>query len=98
LRSIGSRARLAEAAPPIEHIGDAASDAINSEHAQVIRRALSQIPIDQRQALFLGYFEGLTQSEIAARLGAPLGTVKTRMRAGMTKLRELLHEQKAGAY
>lgn len=90
LRSMGSRARLAEAAPPPEQIGDAAADAFHSEQAEVVRRALAQIPIDQRQALFLGYFEGLTQSEIAARLGAPLGTVKTRMRTGLMKLRELL--------
>jgi RNA polymerase sigma-70 factor (ECF subfamily) len=98
LRSLGSRARLAEAAPPPEQIGDAAADAFHSEQAEVVRRALARIPIDQRQALFLGFFEGLTQSEIAARLGAPLGTVKTRMRAGMTKLRELLQEQKESAY
>jgi RNA polymerase sigma-70 factor (ECF subfamily) len=98
LRSLGARARLAEAAPPIEYIGDAAADVFQSEQAEVIRRALAQIPVDQRQALFLGYFEGLTQSEIAARLGAPLGTVKTRMRTGMTKLRELLQERKDTAY
>ena len=98
LRSLGARARLAEAAPPIEYIGDAATDVFQSEQAEVIRRALAQIPVDQRQALFLGYFEGLTQSEIAARLGAPLGTVKTRMRTGMAKLRELLQERKETAY
>ena len=71
-------------------VSDAATDAIRSEQRGVVNSALSQLPEDQKRPLMLAYFDGLTQSEIALQLGAPLGTVKTRMRTGMMKLRELL--------
>ena len=73
-----------------DEASDAALDAFREEQRQIVAEALSEIPEEQRRALMLAYFEGLTQSEIAARLGSPLGTVKTRMRSGMIKLRALL--------
>jgi RNA polymerase sigma-70 factor (ECF subfamily) len=96
LRSAGSRARLGEEAAliPRDEVGDAAFDAVQSEQGAVVRKALSELPEEQQKTLFLAYFEGLTQTEIAARLGDPLGTVKTRMRSGMNKLRELLGDSR----
>ena len=60
------------------------------EQQRAVRDALKKIPQNQRQVLELAYYRGLSHSEIAARLGQPLGTVKTRIRLGMQSLRQLL--------
>ena len=57
-----------------------------------IRLAMAQLPPEQKQALGLAFFQGLSHPEIADALGAPLGTVKTRIRLGMQKLRLLLQD------
>ena len=75
---------------------DASDEAVRAEEGERVRQALSAIPEEQRRALLLAYFEGLTQSEIAERLRQPLGTIKTRMRSGMMRLRELLGKQVGG--
>jgi RNA polymerase sigma factor (sigma-70 family) len=74
-------------------VGDAVCD---RAVAQRVRTALAALPPAQRQALGLAYFSGYTQSEIASLTGAPLGTVKTRMRSGMGQLRKVLHEVASG--
>jgi RNA polymerase sigma-70 factor, ECF subfamily len=57
-----------------------------------VRKAVAQLPEDQREALALAYFKGYTQSQISEALKQPLGTIKTRIRLGMQKLRKLLEE------
>jgi RNA polymerase sigma-70 factor (ECF subfamily) len=59
---------------------------------EYIHTALKQLPEEQQQALFLAYFGGYTQSQIAELLAQPLGTIKTRLRLAMQKLREFLNE------
>jgi RNA polymerase sigma-70 factor, ECF subfamily len=57
---------------------------------RIVQEALQRLPAEQREALELGYYGGMSQSELAERLGVPLGTIKSRMFAGLTRLRELL--------
>jgi RNA polymerase sigma-70 factor, ECF subfamily len=92
LRTLAVRERVVEAGAreAIEEVSDAASDAFRSEQRGLVNDALAQLPDDQKRPLMLAYFDGLTQSEIATRLGAPLGTIKTRMRTGLMKMREQL--------
>lgn len=63
------------------------------ERSQLVRDAMSQLPESERLILEIAYYEGLSQSEIAKRLDIPLGTVKTRSRQGLLKLRQTLQHQ-----
>jgi RNA polymerase sigma-70 factor (ECF subfamily) len=61
--------------------------------AKRVREAIATLPVEQRQALALAYFQGYSHSEIAEKIGEPLGTVKTRIRLAMQKLHHLLSDE-----
>ena len=69
------------------------SSAAESEARMAMNSALANLPETQRKVLELAYFDGLTQTEIANRLAEPLGTIKTRMRSGIQRLRGMLGTQ-----
>ena len=81
---------------PLEHAPEPAAPATVEDEAtlgfqrRVVQEALRRLPPEQREALELGYYGGLTQSELAERLGQPLGTIKSRMFSGLSRLRDLL--------
>lgn len=69
---------------------DASDDLILAERASQVARALLELPQSQREVVEMAYYGGLSQAEIARSTGEPLGTVKTRTRLGMQKLRECI--------
>jgi RNA polymerase sigma-70 factor (ECF subfamily) len=78
--------------PADENAGPEEKSELGWQQATV-RAAVASLPFDQQQALALAYFKGFSHSEIAETLGEPLGTVKTRIRLGMQKLREILSDK-----
>ncbi len=89
-------------AEPLEAAGEVVGDAAVDEQAWLryqrerVQAALRQLPDQQREALELAYYGGFSQSELAERLGQPIGTIKSRMFSGLGRLRELLAEPEPG--
>jgi len=102
VRSRKRRARVLEEAAVMTDEGETlvlapSADATDrsaelTEASTIVRKSLAELPPPQRRVIELAYFGGLSQSEIAAQLSEPLGTVKTRVRLGLQKLKSLWSE------
>jgi len=84
-------------ADPLDRVPEQGGGAVDEEawvrlQRERVQAALNQLPDQQREALELAYYGGFTQSELAERLGQPIGTIKSRMFTGLARLRELLGE------
>jgi RNA polymerase sigma-70 factor (ECF subfamily) len=88
-RATHQEIELPESLPETQAIEDVAFERMN---ADLVRRALDTLPKEQREPIELGFFGGITHEEIARRTGTPLGTIKTRIRIGLRKLRSQLHD------
>lgn len=95
IRASQRRIRLAEEAGAEQAVVNEVNDTANEniyghEKAQAIQSAIVELPAEQRQAIELAYFSGLTQDQISKKLNEPLGTIKARIRRGLLKLRDQL--------
>jgi RNA polymerase sigma-70 factor, ECF subfamily len=93
LRSAGGRERNAVEYEETEHPSlytDMEKDILASDKARVVKSAMEKLSPNQRQVIELAYFEGLSQTEMAERMGQPLGTIKTWVRTALKNLRDEL--------
>jgi len=99
IRAIQRRTRLRDdfesetVADESAGVREALSEVDASEKSQILRDAVGRLSPEQRKVIELAFFGGLTQSEVADRLGEPLGTIKARARRGLMKLKEILGPQ-----
>ncbi len=96
VRSRSNRRRIikgiAPQTPPVDTFSLPEEEASRGERSQRVREALQTLPDKQRELLWLAYYHGLSQSEIALHTNIPLGTIKSRMRQGLRKLKETLQD------